>query len=76
MSIVSSKKMNSCGTLGGMIMMSPAFMMYFRPCEYTSQEPSVIHVTCSLTWWVSGTTAPLFAVHFTNVEFVPWRYCR
>ena len=65
-------KMNSCGTFGGMIMMSPAFMMYFRPCEYTSARPSVIQVTCSLTWCVSGTTAPFFAdpLHERDVRSV------
>jgi hypothetical protein len=76
MSIVSSRKMNSGGTSGGMIMMSPLFMSSFRPREYTSARPSVIHVTCSLTWRVSGTTAPFFAVHFPNVRFAARRYCR
>jgi hypothetical protein len=76
MSIVSARNRNSCGTFGGMIMMSPALIRYLRPCENTSARPSVNHVICSFGWWWSGITAPFFTVHFTNVELVPCRYCR
>ncbi|TCP65383.1 hypothetical protein C8J43_11239 [Sphingomonas sp. PP-CE-1G-424] len=47
MSTVSSGQWNSCGTLGGMTMIVPAFIVKRRPWEKTSQRPETIQVICS-----------------------------